>query len=254
MNNKGISICITSAKGGVGKTLTTLNLAGVYETLEKKVLIIDFDLWGGGISAALNIKASKSVYNLIDDVNNNRYSDFKNYVASYDEYIDILASPKDPRQASKIDAKYIELILDKAVFNYDIVLIDTNHILNDFNILTMDLVDNLLFIVTNDPLDLKNMRSLIAILQDIDFNNYKIILNESLFPFKKYFSLYDIKSIIKANIDYVISKDFYIKNIDSFIMNGKIITLDEKAHTLFGKDYTTLMQIATDMLSLEEVI
>jgi len=247
MKNKGISICISSAKGGVGKTITTLNLAGILETLNKKVLIIDFDLTGGGISAALNLQFQKSVYNFVDDYNNNRYKDFKNYVISYDEYIDVLASPKDPRQAGKIDPKYIELILDKAVFNYDIVLIDTNHNLNDFNILTMDLVDNLLFIISNDPLDLKNMRSLVSILKDVNFNNYKIILNESVMPFKKYFSLYDIKNIIKANIDYVISKEFYIKNIDTFIMNGKIVTLDSKAPIVFAKDFTTLMQIITDM-------
>ena len=252
MKNKGLSICISSAKGGVGKTITTLNLAGIFETLNKKVLIIDFDLAGGGISAALNLQAPRSIYNLVDDYNNNRYKDFKNYIVSYDDAIDVLASPKDPRQAGKIDPKYVELIIDKAVYNYDIVLIDTNHNLDDFNILTMDLVDNLLFVVTNDPLDLKNMRSLIAILKDVNYDNYKIILNESISPFKKYFGLYDIKNIIKANIDYVISKDFFIKNIDSFIMNGKIITLDNKAPLTFSKDYTTLMQIITDMYKEEE--
>ncbi|MBE6154606.1 MAG: hypothetical protein E7163_03440 [Firmicutes bacterium] len=252
MKNKGLSICISSAKGGVGKTITTLNLAGIFETLNKKVLIVDFDLAGGGISAALNLQSPRSVYNFVDDYNNNRYKDFKNYVVSYDDSIDVLASPKDPRQAGKIDPKYVELILDKAVYNYDIVLIDTNHNLDDFNILTMDLVDNLLFIVTNDPLDLKNMRSLIAILKDVNYDNYKIILNESISPFKKYFGLYDIKNIIKANIDYVISKDFFIKNIDTFVMNGKIITLDSKAPLTFSKDYTTLMQIITDMYKEEE--
>jgi len=252
MKNKGLSICISSAKGGVGKTITTLNLAGIFETLNKKVLIIDFDLAGGGISAALNLQATRSIYNLVDDYNNNRYKDFKNYVVSYDNAIDVLASPKDPRQASKIDPKYVELIIDKAVYNYDIVLIDTNHKLDDFNILTMDLVDNLLFVVTNDPLDLKNMRSLIAILRDVNYDNYKIILNESISPFKKYFGLYDIKNIIKANVDYVISKDFFIKNIDTFVMNGKIITLDSKAPLTFSKDYTTLMQIITDMYKEEE--
>ena len=46
MNNKGTSICVFSAKGGVGKTITTLNLAGIFEMLKKKVLIIDFDLSG----------------------------------------------------------------------------------------------------------------------------------------------------------------------------------------------------------------
>ncbi len=247
MNNKGISICITSAKGGVGKTISTINLAGLCEVLNKKVLIIDFDLASGGIQVALNLEATKSVYNLVDDYNNNRYKDFKDYVVKYDDAIDILASPKDPRQASKINPKYIELILDKAVYNYDIVLIDTTHALNEFNILTMDLVDEIIFMITNDPMDLKNMRSLIAILKDINYNNYKVVLNESVNPFKKYFSLYDIKNIIKSNVDYVISKDFYIKNIDSIIMSGKIITLDSKAPLSFQKDYTTMMQLITDI-------
>ena len=61
MNSKGMSICITSAKGGVGKTITTLNLAGLYEQLGKKVLIIDFDLASGGIAVALNIDINKTI-------------------------------------------------------------------------------------------------------------------------------------------------------------------------------------------------
>jgi len=183
----------------------------------------------------------------VDDLNNNRFHDFKNYIISYDKFIDVLSCPKDPRQANKIEAKYVELILDKAVFNYDVVLIDTSHVLDQFNVLTMDLVDHMLFLVTNDPLDLKNMRSLVSILNDVNYKNHKIILNESVSPFKKYFSLYDIKNVIGANIDYVISKDFYIKNIDNFIMSGKIITLDAKAPSIFAKDYTTLMQIITDI-------
>ena len=243
MNRKGISICITSAKGGVGKTIMTLNLAGLYEILKKKVLIIDFD--------SLNLAFNKSIYNLVLDYTNNQYKNFQDYVTKYDEYIDVLPSPKDPRESRKIDPKYIELILDKAVNNYDIVLIDTNHVLDEFNISTMDLVDKLLLLVTNDPLDIKNMRNLITILKDVNYQNYKVVLNESSAPFKKYFSLYDIKNIIRTNIDYVISKDFYLKNIDTMIMNGKIITLDDKAPNIFSKDYTTLMQLITDLYNEE---
>lgn len=252
MKNKGLTICISSAKGGVGKTVTTLNLAGILEVLNKKVLIIDFDLSGGGISTALNLITQKSVYTFVDDYNNNRFEDFHNYVISYDQNIDVLPSPKDPRQASKIDPKYVEIILEKAVFNYDFVLIDTNHNLNDFNILTMDLVDQILFLVTNDPFDLKNMRSLLAVFNDVGYKNYKVMLNESVYPFKKYFSLYDIKNIIGANIDYVLSSNFYLKNIDTFIMNGKIITLEPKTAQIFGKDFTTLMQVITDTYSKGE--
>ena len=179
MNNKGTSICVFSAKGGVGKTITTLNLAGIFEVLNKRVLIIDFDLSGGGISVALNIPNGKSIYHLAYDYNNNQYREFSDYVTKYDDKIDVLASPKDPRQAGKIDPKYVEIILDKAVFNYDVVLIDTTHDLTDANILTLDLVDHILFMVTNDPLDLKNMRSLISIFKDLNLNNYKVIIKSS---------------------------------------------------------------------------
>jgi len=38
--NKAKVFTITSVKGGVGKTTTILNLAGIYSRLEKRVLII----------------------------------------------------------------------------------------------------------------------------------------------------------------------------------------------------------------------
>ena len=46
---------ISSVKGGVGKTNLTLMLAGILENLKKKTLIIDLDLFSGGIAVSLNI-------------------------------------------------------------------------------------------------------------------------------------------------------------------------------------------------------
>lgn len=251
--HRGISMCITSAKGGVGKTVTTTNLAGVYEHLDKKVLIIDLDLSSGGVSVSLNKPYEKTIYNFVDDYNNNRYQDFRSYVTKYDDYIDILPSPKDPRQANKIDAKYIEILIEKAKSNYDVVLIDTNHNLSEVNIIALDTVDYILFVLTNDPLDLKNMKSLISIFTDSGITNYKILLNNSRDPYKDYFSIFDIKNIINANIDYTLSSNFYMKNIDTFIMNGDIITLQKKMPNTFNKEYDTYMTIALDTIPKETV-
>ena len=246
IRKKGKSLCLFSAKGGVGKTITTLNLAGIYEQIEKKVLIMDMDLSSGGVTVALNRPFEKTIFNFVDDYNNNRYKEFKDYVTKYDEFIDLLPSPKDPRQAGKIDSKYIEIALDKALYNYDIVLIDTNHDLNELNLVTLDIVDRILFLMTNDPLDLKNMKSLLSIFRDLEKNNYQILLNNSRDPFKKYFSLFDMRNILKANIDYTLSSEFYLKNIDNYIMNGTIVTLQPKMASTFAKDYSTLMAIAAD--------
>lgn len=248
----GNSICLFSGKGGVGKTITTLNLAGVYEIMEKKTLIMDMDLSSGGITLALNRAFDRTIYNFVDDYNNNRFRSLQEYVTKYDEFIDILPSPKDPRQASKIDSKYLEMAIDKACNEYDLVLIDTNHILNETNLVLLDKVDNILFVMNNDPLDLKNMKSLLSIFKDLEKTNYKILLNNSNNPYKKYFTTFDIKNIIKSNIDYELSSEFFLKNIDQYVMNGQIITLQPKASNIFNKDFSTLTKIATNFLKSEE--
>ena len=253
MNNKmGKSMAIFSAKGGVGKTTTAINLAGILETIEKKVLIIDLNLSSGGVAISLNTPCEKSIYNLIDDYENNRHFEFENYVTKYDDSIDILSSPIDPRQSSKIDKKYLDVIMDKAVNHYDVVLIDMDHSLSEINIVTLDKVDEILFIMTNDPKDLKNMKSIISVFRDLDLSNYKVLLNNSVNPYKNYFSLFDMKNIMKTNIDYSLSSNFFIKNIDEYVMSGEIITLQKKMPSIFTKEYNTFMMIATDLLKEEE--
>ena len=78
-NIKGKSLCLFSAKGGVGKTTNILNLAGIFEQLEKRVLVIDMDLYSGGIAAYLNKKGDKSIYHMIFDISNGTYKNIDDY-------------------------------------------------------------------------------------------------------------------------------------------------------------------------------
>ena len=66
MNGKIISV--SSVKGGVGKTTILLNLAGIYCELGKRVLIIDMDLFSGGIAISLDIKNTKDIFMLVDSM------------------------------------------------------------------------------------------------------------------------------------------------------------------------------------------
>ena len=249
IGNKGRVISVCSVKGGVGKTTLTINLAGIYQSLKKKVLILDLDLYSGGVSALLDLKNKKDVFMLIDSISNNRFTNISDYIEHYNNNIDVLASPRDPRQASKIESKYIPILLELAKKEYDIVLVDTNHTLDENNLILFDNSYMLLFVITNDLVDLKNMKSLMSIFKDLDKKNYLICLNNSRDTGKDFLSLFDMKNIIKSNINYTISKNFYIKNIDKYVLNGEILTLNKNILRFHSNDIDNMRKMAVDLIS-----
>ena len=237
-------ITVFSCKGGTGKTTTTINLAGIYSLMGKKVLIIDLDLNSGGIAVSLNVEVNKTIYNAVDDISNNRFESIDDYASKYNENIYVLPSPKDPRNALKIDSKYVDIIISSCIYKYDVILIDTSHNLSAISLTALDKSDNTLFLITNDPVDLKNARSMISIFNDSENTNYKVVLNLSKDVGKDYFSLFDIKNIIKHNIDYTIDRTFYIKDIDKYIIDGEIPVLNKKIRSSRKSDVMKLNKLA----------
>jgi len=217
-------ITFTSVKGGTGKTTTVLNIAGVLNQKGIKTLIADFDFSSGVIATSLNLKYSKDVYTFVNDLMNNKFETVDDYVTKYTDNIDVLPSPKDPRSASKINANYIEIILKRLKTKYDVILIDTNHIVTPTNLVTMDMSDNFYYIITNTLADLKNMKSMISIFKDMNEEDYRIVLNNSLGHINKLYTNYDIKTMIKSKIEFEIPKSLYEKNIEKYIYEGKLMT------------------------------
>lgn len=247
----GKIISVNSVKGGVGKTTLAISLAGIYSLMKKKVLLIDLDLYSGGISTYLDINNKKDIFMLIDSISNNRFTSLNDYIVNYNKNIDVIPSVKDPRLATRIDSKYIKAVFKLAKTEYDIVIVDTNHALDETNLVVLDNVDTSLYVITNDIVDLKNMKSLVSIFKDNEKTNYLTILNNSINQRTDYLSLFDIRTIIRTNIDYTISKSFYIKNINKYLLAGDILTLNNSINNTYQRDINNLKKLATNILNME---
>jgi len=241
-------ITVSSVKGGVGKTTTALNLAGTYSLLKKKTLLLDFDLYNGAIALSLNIDIKTDLYKLTYDMSVNDYKNIEDYTLKYNDYIDIIPAPKDPRYANKIETKYINTIIKKVDVKYDVIIIDTCHELNATNLVLFDKSNTILYVMNNSPIDLKNLKSMLAIHKDMEKENYAVVLNESNNKLNQMFNRYDIKNIIKNDIDYTIPQTFYNKNINKYVLNGKIMILDKKIRMMNRKTVKTFNKIALDLL------
>ena len=86
-------------------------------------------------------------------------------------------------------------------------------------------------------------------------NNTYLVKRNCLnyYEFKDYFSLFDVRNIIKHNIDYTIDKSFYIKNIDKYVIDGEILTLNKKIRALKKNDIMKLTKLASSLLETKKL-
>ena len=59
--NGGKTLCVFGVKGGIGKSVLTLNLAGAASNSKIKTLIIDMDIYGGSIAFSLNKEVKRTI-------------------------------------------------------------------------------------------------------------------------------------------------------------------------------------------------
>ena len=248
---KGKIITITSMKGGVGKTTITLLLASIYENLGKKVLILDLDLNAGDIAFCLNADVKNTIFNVCDDMNNNRFKSITggDYICHYTDNLDILAAPKDPRYASKVDRRCLEILLGSLSNYYDVILIDTNHVLDIYSMLAFNYSDKIVNIFTNDAMDLKSTKNFVSICKNVEVNNFLLVLNESINSDKTYFSSYSVKTLLNHDIDYIIPSDLYIHDFDMYIMDNNLYNMMLSIKKKEKKAYEKIESFAKNLIS-----
>jgi cellulose biosynthesis protein BcsQ len=134
--SRALTVTIYNNKGGVGKTTTTVNLAGILTFLEKKVLVIDFDFNQQDLTSALGIPVSDGVLKkALTDKNVDLKSAVSPYCFSHKKLqlcFDII--PADSELANNSDRELSELmrlyaLYDKLEFarqDYDYILIDSS--------------------------------------------------------------------------------------------------------------------------------
>jgi len=247
MSNIGKTLCIYSPKGGVGKSILSLNLAGIASKMNYKVLLLDFAVHTGVLNMIINEEIKKTLYHLTDDMVNNRFKKISDYVYKYTDSIDVLSAPKDPRQGNKISSRYLSMIIEKVRNNYDVVIIDTGAKMDEINIVTLDSSDLILFVIDNDMYTLKNTRNILNIFNDCNITNYKVLLNNSIDFKTPYFSIMDMKKIIGANIDYTLSKDLFMKDLTSYLYECKIPSLLDGFDKKYKEDDSNMRIIITDL-------
>ncbi|MEN9920028.1 MAG: hypothetical protein RL662_2464 [Bacteroidota bacterium] len=172
----GITILITSAEPGDGKTFIAGNVASVYQLTGKRVVLVDFDLRRPSVSKLLNIQAKKGVSNfLIGQVS------LDEVVLTHPEYeFDIIpAGTLPPNPSELIKTKKTKDLLDYLHSKYDYVIVDCSPIglVSDAYILSK-YVDTTLFVVRRGKTNKSFIKSVVGQMRNDGFDHVALVFND----------------------------------------------------------------------------
>lgn len=157
--SRGRIITVFSAKGGVGKTTVSTNVAAHLAASGKRTLIVDLDLMFGDVAITLQLIPSGTVSDIVAMRGHLDKSGIDSVVATHEATgLDVIAPSSDPADADRVPSDVIAELLRTARAHYDYVVVDTPPAFTEHVLAALDISDLTLLIATLDIPAVKNLR------------------------------------------------------------------------------------------------
>jgi pilus assembly protein CpaE len=168
-----------SSKGGVGKTVISVNVAAALASKGFSTCIIDGSFQFGDVNLALDIQPRYTISDLVqkDELENIRISDF---LYNHDSGLKVLSAPLKPELADLIAPNIISVICDRLREDNEYLIADLTTGISEINLNFIEMAD-LVFIVTDLELSaLRNTKTMIRTFEKLNMENkLRVIVNRS---------------------------------------------------------------------------
>ncbi|MGE5264388.1 MAG: response regulator [Acidobacteriota bacterium] len=177
---RGRTIAVFSAKGGVGKTLLSTNLAIAFQQRSgKRVALFDADFYFGNVGVQLNLPPGRSILDLIPHIDDLEPVLMDQVLAPHTSGVRVLMSPFRPEQAELITPDHIRKVMKYLSEQFAFVLVDCQANYEERTLAVLESADDILLIVTPEIGPLKNMRLFFEVADKLglDSGRFQIVLN-----------------------------------------------------------------------------
>ena len=156
---EGKVITVFSAKGGVGKTTISTNLATYLASTGARTVLIDLDLMFGDVAISLQLQPPGSVRDLVAMSGHLDEQGVQSVVMRHEPSgLDVIAAPPDPADAERVPSHVIIELLRVARASYDYVIVDTPPSFTEHVLAAFDVSDLTVLVATLDIPAVKNLR------------------------------------------------------------------------------------------------
>ncbi|WP_162297922.1 AAA family ATPase [Halalkalibacillus sediminis] len=188
-NKRGEIIAVSSAKGGVGKTIIATNLALALKKKNVEVALIDGEFQFGDIGLALDIQPSFTIKDLSEEIDRIDEHNVTNYMTRHESGVHVLSAPDRPEFAELITTEVIQKSLQALTKNFDYIVVDAGHGIKDSTIDFIEAADRVIAVTTLEVSSLKNTKLLIETIHQLELQDkLNLVVNR-----------YNMESLIKPD-------------------------------------------------------
>jgi pilus assembly protein CpaE len=173
----GSVITVFGAKGGIGKTTISTNLAtAIVQKTNQSAVLVDLDTRFGDVGILMDIPVERSIADLAireDDITREMVQEC---LYQHNSGVYILPAPIRPTDWRNVHAGHIERIIGVLTQTYDYVILDTPGTFNDIVARALELASLVVLVATVDMASLKDTLLAIDMLRSWNFPQEKIKL------------------------------------------------------------------------------
>lgn len=154
----GKVITVFSPKGGVGKTVVSVNMSLYLAARGKRVLLIDLDLSFGDVALTMHLSPRNTIADLVSLSGNLDKAGLAKATTTHPSGVAVVAAPMQLDDAESVSPALVSEIISVARQEYDFIVIDTPPMFTDQALAAMDVTDKLALVATLDIGALKGIR------------------------------------------------------------------------------------------------
>ncbi|MFF2899458.1 CpaE family protein [Streptomyces sp. NPDC057966] len=156
----GTVVTVSGAKGGVGATVTAVQIALAAQTSGRTVALVDLDLQTGDIGSYLDVQFRRSIVDLstIADISPRVLSDA---VFSHGTGLALLLAPNEGESAEEVSDRSARQIVSALRSRYEVVVIDCGSQLQGASAAAIEMADTALLVTTPDVIAVRGAKRVV---------------------------------------------------------------------------------------------
>lgn len=158
----GTVVTVSGAKGGVGTTVTAVQLALAAAASGHSVALADLDLQSGDVASYLDVQFRRSIVDLstIQDISPRVLQDA---LYNHDSGLALLLAPGEGERGEDVSERVVRQTISALRHRFEIVVIDCGTHMNAANAAAIEMADRTLLITTPDVITVRAAKRMVRL-------------------------------------------------------------------------------------------